>query len=151
MKTDAARPVRILVIEDDNPFARMLEDFFETRGWEVAVALGGLEGFREASRARYDVITLDINMPEVSGVETIRAMQLVGQDARIVVVSGYLTKQVAAECRAAGAAAFLAKPVEMAHLGELIEKLLAKSRAVSNHLSGVEARGERFTWGRADV
>jgi len=127
-KTRSTQPPRILVVDDEKSFAHLVEDYFKARGWDVVVALGSLEGFREASRGRFDVITLDINMPEVSGVEAIRAMQLVGQDARMVVVSGYLVDGVAGACRAAGTAAVLAKPVELAHLGDVVEELAGSPR-----------------------
>jgi len=124
----ASRP-RILVIDDEEHFARLLQDYFQHRGFEVTVSLGGLEGFREASRRSFDLITLDINMPGVNGVESLRGMELVGQKAKVVVISGYLTGEVSADCRAAGAAAVLAKPVELARLGALADALLGRPEA----------------------
>jgi CheY-like chemotaxis protein len=117
---------RILVIDDEEGFARLLQDYFEHLGWQASVAADGLAGFREASRRSYDLITLDINMPGVNGVESLRSMELVGQQAKGVVISGYLTDQIAAECRAAGAAAVLAKPVELAQLGRLAAELIGE-------------------------
>ena len=124
----APRP-RILVIDDEEHFARLLQDFFEHCGYEVTVSLGGLEGFREASRRSFDLITLDINMPGVNGVESLRSMELVGQPAKVVVISGFLTEEIAADCRAAGAAAALAKPVELAQLGAVVAGLLGAGPA----------------------
>ena len=125
MEASPARP-RVLIVDDEKPFAHLLRDYLTLKGCEVAVADGGLEGFRQASRGRFDLVTLDINMPEVNGVEALRSMQMVGQAARVVVISGYLSDEVTAECRAAGAAAVLAKPVDLAHLGEVFVELLGK-------------------------
>lgn len=119
-----ARP-RALVIEDEESFRGVLRDFLESRGCEVVVAADGLEGFRQASRGRFDLVTVDINMPGVNGVEALRGMQIVGQSAALVVISGYLSEDLAAECRQAGAAAVLAKPVELSRLGGILDELLA--------------------------
>jgi two-component system chemotaxis response regulator CheY len=117
----------VLIIDDEKPFADLLRDYLLAKGYEVAVADGGLEGFRQASRSRFDLVTMDINMPEVNGVEALRSLQMVGQSARIVVISGYLTDQVSADCRAAGAAAVLAKPVDLAHTGRIFGELLGRT------------------------
>ena len=119
----AAEARRILVIDDEESFSRVLAEFLETRGYQVTVASDGLEGFRRATRERFDLITMDINMPALGGVEALRSMQMVEQPAKTVVISGYLTEEVTAECRQAGAAAVLAKPVELRHLGEVIAGL----------------------------
>ena len=115
---------RVLVIDDEEAFVRMLKEYLEIKGCQVTVADGGLEGFRQASRREFDLITVDINMPGVNGVEALRSMQIVGQSAKVVVISGYLSDGVAADCRAAGVKAVLAKPVELARLGEIIKDLL---------------------------
>jgi CheY-like chemotaxis protein len=123
---DEPTRTRVLVIDDEANFTSLLRDFLEFRGCEVTVAGGGLEGFRQASRHRFDVITVDINMPGVNGVEALRSMQMVGQPAKAIVISGFLSDEVAAECRSAGAAAVLTKPVELARLGEIIGDLVGR-------------------------
>ncbi len=66
-------------------------------------------------------------MPGVNGVESLRSLNLVGQGARVVVISGFVTDEIADDCRAAGAAAVLEKPVELAELGRLADELVPGS------------------------
>jgi len=120
----SAGPVRILVIDDEDNFSRLLSDFLRPQGYEVEIASDGLEGIRQATRGHFDLITLDIKMPGVNGVEALRSMQMLEQPAKVVIISGYLTAEIAADCRQAGAAAVLSKPVELKHLKELITELL---------------------------
>ncbi len=115
---------RILVIDDDKPFLDMMAEYLAGQGYDVAVAADGLEGFRRASRERFDLITVDIKMPELGGVEALRSMQMVKHPARMVVISGYLSDEICDDCREAGAAAVLGKPLELRHLAEVISRLL---------------------------
>ena len=119
---------RILVVDDEEAFVRMLSDYLKLEGHQVTAAKGGLEGFRLANCGTFDIITMDIKMPEVNGVEAIRSMQIVGQDARIVVISGYLTPEVISACREAGAVEVLAKPVVLASFGAMVKDLLGGIR-----------------------
>jgi CheY-like chemotaxis protein len=122
--TDRAR--RVLIVDDEQSFCRMLVDYLEARGHATEVAHDGLEGFRMATRGCYDVVVLDVNMPGVNGVETIRSLQMVDSPAAVVVVSGYITDEIEEECRRAGVAAMLAKPLELAQLGGIIEEVTSR-------------------------
>jgi CheY-like chemotaxis protein len=102
-----------------------MKEYFEHLGWAVATAADGLEGFRAASRGHFDLITMDIKMPGVNGVDSLRSMHLVGEGARVVVISGFLTSEIGDLCRSAGASAVLEKPVELAKLGRLANELAA--------------------------
>jgi CheY-like chemotaxis protein len=117
-------PRRILVIDDEESVARLLRDFLTFRGYQVAVAGDGPEGLRQAGLGAFDLVTADLSMPGMTGVELLRSLKRARPEVRVVIISGYLTDEIAAECRAAGAAAVLAKPVELAALGRLVAGLL---------------------------
>ena len=63
-------------------------------------------------------------MPELDGVEALRSMQMVRHPAKMVVISGYLSDEICDDCREAGAAAVLGKPLELKRLSEVISRLL---------------------------
>ena len=122
---------RVLVIDDEENFCRLMFDFLSGRGCQVEVAGDGLEGFRRATRERFDVITVDINMPGANGVEALRSLQMVESPAKLIVISGYVTDEIAADCRGAGADAVLVKPVKLNHLGDVVDELLRGKDAAS--------------------
>ncbi|HOX06337.1 MAG TPA: response regulator [Planctomycetota bacterium] len=124
-------PVRrsVLIVEDDANLRSVLEEFFRSRGWEATGAADGLAGFRAASLGSFDLVTMDIMMPGVNGVESLRSMALTGQGAKVVVISGCVDDQVEAECREAGALAVVRKPVRLAALGELVDGLIPPKTA----------------------
>jgi CheY-like chemotaxis protein len=123
----SAKSGRVLVVDDEESFCQMLADFLDGRGYSVETARDGLEGFRLATREQFDLVIADINMPGVNGVETLRSLQMVENPAKLVVISGYVTDEIAAQCREAGCSEVLNKPVELNRLGELIERLLAEN------------------------
>jgi CheY-like chemotaxis protein len=132
----AAAAQRILVIDDEVSFSKMVADFLGGRGYAVEVAHDGLDGFRKATRAQYDLVLADINMPGMNGVETIQSLRMVDSPVQVVVVSGYITPEVEADCRKAGCAEVLTKPVELSRLGEVVAAALAPPTASEAGNSG---------------
>jgi DNA-binding response OmpR family regulator len=60
---------KVLIIEDDNSVGNLLKDLLETNNFEVDWALNGNEGYDKYSSDNYDLLIMDINMPELSGLE----------------------------------------------------------------------------------
>jgi len=66
---------KILIVEDEADEVSYLRTLFEDNGFAVITAANGQEGFRKAKSERPDLITLDISMPEESGVRSLRDLQ----------------------------------------------------------------------------
>lgn len=134
-------PPRILVIEDDRRVASSLERALRAHGHEVDVAFDGSSGLR-ASRAAPDAIVLDVNLPDLSGLDVCRRLRA---DACAIPVL-MLTARAAVEDRVAGLDAgaddYLVKPFALA-------ELLARVRALLRR--GLEASGAGSTMSFADI
>ncbi len=65
---------RILIIDDDRKFARLLEDYLAPFGFEVQQAHDGLEGLRRLSESGFDALVLDLMLPGIDGIEVLRRM-----------------------------------------------------------------------------
>lgn len=76
-----ARPLRILVAEDNEFNAQLLEQLLGRQGHDVRLASNGREALRLATTGRFDVLLLDIHMPELDGFEVARAIRLREQTA----------------------------------------------------------------------
>jgi two-component system, chemotaxis family, chemotaxis protein CheY len=102
---------RVLIVEDDAAFAEILELLLREHGsFEiVGRATNGHEAIELARRLSPDVVTMDLDMPQLDGVAATRAILEVDADQQIVVVSGSLVEDRIAASREAGAAAFVAK------------------------------------------
>lgn len=94
MLSDKAKAQHVLVIEDDPDFASLLRSLLSQEGYTVAVAHNGEDAIAELDNTTPDLITLDVNMPEKSGVfvyRDIRANQRL-RDIPVIVVTG-LTRE----------------------------------------------------------
>jgi len=126
------RALRVLIIEDCTDTADSLAMLVRLWGHEAAVAYRGDSAVAMASERAFDVVLLDVGLPDVSGVEAapkLRALPGMGR-ALIVVTSGFGRPSDRARCQEAGCDAFLLKPVDP----EAIRRLLAaRQRARQGH------------------
>jgi signal transduction histidine kinase/CheY-like chemotaxis protein len=120
----AAKPTvgRVLVVDDDDLVRRSLARLLRGVGHEVVYATDGLEAVEVYTRAepRPRVVLLDLDMPRLSGAETLARLRELDPDVRVVLVSGYYDDARKREMLDAGAADFLAKPVDAQKLRDAI-------------------------------
>jgi len=122
-------PHAILIIDDEVTLARNLATYLERHQYEVRVAESGEEGLHEAARFKPDVVLLDHNLPGMNGLEVLKRLQA-DEDSRVPVVmmTGFGGTDLAVEAMKLGAADYLTKPVSLAELKLLVERLLSHNR-----------------------
>jgi CheY-like chemotaxis protein len=118
--------VTILLVEDNQINADMLSRRLSRRGYEVLLAGDGLTAVTEATRARPDLILMDMSLPEIDGWEATRRIKAHGATAAIPIVALTAHAMVAdrERCLAAGCDEFETKPVDFDRLIEKIAALL---------------------------
>ncbi|RPF71417.1 response regulator [Aurantiacibacter spongiae] len=117
--------MRILVVEDDLLNRMFFHDVLEGHGYEVAVVSDGGAVMEEARAFRPDLVTMDIHLPNVSGLRLIRMMRRDAQlrDTPILAVTAFAGRGEEDRIRKAGADAYLSKPVTIERLLGEVEKL----------------------------
>ena len=122
---------RALVVDDEADVRAYLGALLEDIGFEVLMAENGVQGLEAARKEMPDLITLDISMPEQSGVRTYR--QLKTEDALknipVVIITGFSEKMSTYLKKLAGfpfPEGFVNKPIEPGALKKLIEDLMKK-------------------------
>ena len=115
--------MRILLIEDDVTIARLLKEGLEDEAYAVDIAHDGSEGYRTAAADDYDVIILDIMLPEMNGYEVCRALRNDGNKTPILMLTARDTERDIVEGLDTGADDYLAKPFSF-------DVLLARIRAL---------------------
>ena len=123
---DASTAKKVLVVEDDLLNRMFYSAVLEAHGYDVAIVHDGAHVLAEVDRFAPDVITMDIHLPNISGLELIKRLQ---RDARkrkipILAITGFAGKGEEARIRRAGARGYIAKPVSVARLTTEIEALL---------------------------
>jgi CheY-like chemotaxis protein len=117
----------ILVIDDDPAVLRLIERVLRRGGHQVHLAENGIAGLHAFRRVKPDLVITDILMPVKEGFDTIRLLRTWSPDVKIVAISGGSRLGGAdpqAQAVSLGAAAFVAKPFEPAHLLDEITRCL---------------------------
>lgn len=115
----------VLVVEDDPDQRRLLERMLVGSGWRVATAPDGESGLDAARTHRPDAIVLDVMMPRLNGYQACRQLKADPEIAKIPVVMCTSKDQPADQYWATevGADAFLAKPVDITRLMQMLDRL----------------------------
>ncbi len=112
----------IALIVDDDPSARSgLQELVEAEGF-TTMSAGTLAEAREALARQPDIVLLDLMLPDGSGLELLRDRQVRG-DMQIVVTTGHATLESSIEALRLGAADYLLKPVNLAHLRGILSRV----------------------------
>ena len=113
---------RMLFVDDEESFLNTLVKFFRRKGYQVSTATSGTAGLEVFEKNEVDIVILDIKMPDISGLEVLRAMRaLKGDNFGVVILSGHAHTDIALEAMRAGADDFLLKPCAVEELLERID------------------------------
>ena len=110
----------ILVVDDDRAIRQVLAEFLRAQGHQVDEASGGAQALAFAETRPFDLIFLDILMPGIGGVETLRRLRQDVPQSRVVMVSGTPDERLALECVDLGAADYIRKPFDLEYLKNVV-------------------------------
>jgi len=113
---------KVLLVDDEKEFCNMLSERLETRGLKVNSVLSGEEAVKQVEDQNFDAIILDLAMPGIDGLETLRRIKEKRPDLEILMLTGHGTVKSGIEAMKLGAEDFLEKPVDMKVLLEKISE-----------------------------
>ncbi len=120
---------RLLIVDDALIMRRRIMQIAELAGWSVVgEAKDGREAVAMFRQQKPDLVTMDIVMPEMDGVEALKQMIAEEPRAQIVMISAVNQKDKLAECLRAGAQDFIVKPFEKSELLAFFTKQLATNK-----------------------
>jgi two-component system, cell cycle response regulator CtrA len=131
--------VRILIIEDDEITASSLELFLKSEGFRTHVETLGEEALEVAKHYEYDAILMDLNLPDMPGLEVLRKLRLNKVSTPVLVLSGMADMDSKLKCLGAGADDYLIKPANHA---ELAARMRAVVRRAKGHAQSVIQIGD---------
>ncbi|MBR4671255.1 MAG: response regulator [Butyrivibrio sp.] len=101
----------VLIVDDSRTSRRILRDILERAGYSViGEAVDGQEGFDEYVKLSPDIVTMDITMPGVDGIESLKLIKKNNPDAKVVMITAAGQKEKMLEAVKYGAVEFVAKP-----------------------------------------
>ncbi|MCX7680595.1 MAG: hybrid sensor histidine kinase/response regulator [Anaerolineae bacterium] len=119
---------RILVIDDEAGIREGCRRVLEPEGYFVATAATGEEGLRKLQEQPFDLVLLDVVMPDVRGIELLGQLHSLDPDLVCIIITGYATVELAVQAIKAGAYDFLAKPFRSDVLLLSVQKGLERRR-----------------------
>ena len=119
---------KVLIVEDDLLNRMFYNAVFESRGYEISMVDDGAVVMDEVDRFHPDVITMDIQLPHVSGRRLIRKLRRKAEtkDIPILAITAFAGKRDEEDIRRAGAGGYLAKPLSIERLLSEVDALLAE-------------------------
>jgi CheY-like chemotaxis protein len=123
----------VLIVDDDANLRSLARVVLARAGFDVATAADGEEGLIQVERLSPDVVLLDMNMPNVDGRAFLERLPMACRGLLPLVVACSGAPELRRDAIAAGAAAFLTKPVESLELVREIRRVLSDSRNPTVH------------------
>ena len=111
---------RILIVDDEKDFTDSLAERLALREYDVSTSLSGEEAIEKVKGYNFDVVILDVKMPGIDGVETLREIKRIKPLTEVIMLTGHATVEAAIQGMQLGALDFLLKPCENE---ELVSKI----------------------------
>lgn len=120
--------IRVLIVEDESQIRWTLRQKFEERGYDVVEAGTGAAALDAFNGAVFDLIMLDFRLPDQTGIEVLRAIRDLDQDAVIIMMTAYSSIETAVEATKLGAFNYLVKPFQISQVMTTVDKALETTR-----------------------
>ena len=125
------RPGKILVVDDDPEVRMATRDFLSSKGYEVVVAEGGREALRLLDASPPDVVLLDVAMPDMDGMETLKRIVAAHPTMPVIMVTANADIEITSKVLQLGAADYVPKPFDLDYLDQAISIQLSAGRGTS--------------------
>ncbi len=133
----------ILIVDDESVVRRAIEKALQTRGITPKSAANGKEALGFLAGGRFDLVLLDIRMPDMDGMEVLQIIKSRHPSTEVIMITGYPTIETAVDCIKLGAADYLVKPFRLSELEAALEKNAGSAQAAKRSPSLIE-KGLKF-------
>jgi two-component system cell cycle response regulator DivK len=122
-----AEPKTVLIVEDNELNMKLFHDLLEAHGYDTLQTKDGMEALKLARQHRPDLILMDIQLPEVSGLEVTKWIKEDDElrSIPIIAVTAFAMKGDEEKIREGGCEAYIAKPISVANFLEVVERFLS--------------------------
>ena len=117
---------RVLIVDDEEMFVESLSERLTVRDFDVTTSLSGEDAVEKVTHYNYDVVVLDVAMPGMSGIDTLREVKSIKPLTEVIMLTGHAEVSSAIEGMKLGALDILLKPCETEELVQKINKAYDK-------------------------
>jgi CheY-like chemotaxis protein len=124
---------RILIVEDEASLRELLCSILEPRGYKILTAADGTRAVDVlmSEPATIDAVLLDLNLPQLNGVDVYKTLRRLRPEAKVIIISGNITPETRRELNLHGQPEFLPKPYQIEELGRRLRLIFGQSKTVS--------------------
>ena len=120
--------IRVLVVDDERPTRLLMEKELPRSGCHVTTAESGEQALEQVREQDFDVVLLDLMMPGIGGMETLRRLRESGVSAEVVILTGHPDVNTAIEAMKLGAYDYLTKPFRLAEVEAVVRRAAERKR-----------------------
>ncbi len=120
------KEIRILTVDDEIDVCAMLVQFFRSAGYKAEYALNGKQAIDLVNDFAPHFIFLDVMMPEMSGIDVLRAIRDIDKSVKVIMISGMHDLGMAKEAMKLGAMDYMPKPIKLEDLNNFLKKEVQK-------------------------
>ena len=126
--TKNPKKIRLLLVDDEEEFLTASSRALSNRGFDVDVAPNGVTACDKVEKNNYDVVVLDVKMPDIDGTEVFRNIHEALPKLPVVILTGHGSIEDAFQTSKDGIADYLSKPIEMDELAEKLKDLVRQAK-----------------------
>lgn len=131
-RKQAQPAVTILVIDDEADIGILIQELLQPEGYRILTVRDGEQGIARNRDIDPDLIILDLKMPKMGGIETLKIIRKTDPEVRVVILTGYGDIQSVREALALGVCEYVAKPFEGQTLRRVVKEALASRSAIGH-------------------
>lgn len=114
----------ILIVEDEKNQRETIQEFLETKGYETFGAITGMEALEKFKAGIFDVVLLDIKLPDTSGIKLLNELRKINPEIPVIMTTAYSDVELVIEAMKSGAFHYLVKPVNFDELLIIISRAI---------------------------
>ena len=137
--------MKMMLVDDEERFLSTTKKLLSRKGYEVLTASSGAEALEKLRANRVHVVILDVKMPGMDGIETLRAIKRTYPLVEVIMLTGHATVESAVEGLKTGATDYLMKPSDIHALIEKAEEAFSKRQALEEKIRVAQARSSMRT------
>jgi len=135
---------KVLIVDDEERFRTTLRKLLAVAGVEATTAGSGLEALQKLEKTVYDVILLDVKMPEMNGLEVLAKIKKADPDIEVIMLTGHASVDVAVEIMKLGGYEYLLKPCPLEDLMVKIDAAYERKLVRQGKRSGADVTAAKI-------
>lgn len=128
------KDIGILIVDDEASIRDSLSGWFKMDGYRTEVASGAYEALNKLQENNFDIVLVDIKMPDMDGIELQKRIKEIDKNIITIIITAYATVETAIQAMKDGAFDYITKPIDPDDLSRLIKKAIEQRRLLTENI-----------------